>query len=340
MNQFERTDQIICKNRQSSFRKTFPIMFTAIGLSLLFVISACQSGDDVVPEPVEVTQPAGDSIVESNDSPEEQPDDTSVEEPEGDPVEIDQPEVEEASSSDPEIIQTSWGGSAHADTFILDEAGNNNSCARCHAPVVWLPSMEDMPDSCFACKFEVSEPPPLIPESDWVEIECIVCHEVDKKGNVDPQYAWLEIAQIEEYAQVASPTELCQKCHAESDTPGHTFANLSGAHAGYECTDCHDAHDTIASCSSSGCHEDAVSSETGIPGHDQDHVQVSCVACHDAGDMTIDFDEEKGKWLTFAPDSAGGGEMIPYVSHNAVLEASCERCHFADNPWDLTTEIE
>ncbi len=339
MNQIERSIQAVHRNRKISFR-IVSITIAVIVFGLMLGISACQSGADATPDPVESTQSAGETQNEPDDAPANQPADTSDDQPDDTPTEVEQPVVEDTGPSDPQVIQASWQGSSHADTFVLDEQGNNNTCARCHAPMVWLPSLDDMPETCFACKFEVSDPPPLIAESDWVPIECIVCHEVDKGGNVNPEYTWLEIAQIEEYAEVASPTELCQKCHTESETPGHTFANLGGAHTGYECTDCHDAHDTIASCSSNGCHEDVVNPETAIPGHDQDHVQVSCAACHDASDMTIDIDEQSGVWMTFAADPAGGEALIPYVSHNTVLEAPCERCHFADNPWALTTEIE
>jgi hypothetical protein len=335
----QRFNPVILGYQRAISQKTILFMLVVV-FSLLLGVSACQSAGDGTPEP----QEAAASEVESQNDPAEptanQPGETSDDQPDDAPVEVDQPQIEEVGTSDPQLIQTSWGGSAHADTFILDEAGNNNSCARCHAPMVWLPSMDDMPDSCFACKFEVSEPPPLIAESDWVAIECIVCHEVDKKGNVDPQYAWLEIAQIEEYAEVATPTELCGKCHAASEIAGHTFPQLGGAHASYECTDCHDAHDTVASCASSGCHEDVVNPEAAIPGHDQDHVQVTCAACHDAGDMTVDIEDESGRWVTFAPDSAGGEKLIQHVSHNTILEAPCERCHYADNPWGLTGEIE
>lgn len=327
-------------NRYLHLRGILIVCLVIACFIILLGVSACAAP----PTDVGSSTSAAEAAEQSQDqSPAEQQVDTTlpVETENEDLAEDNQaPVAEDTAPASPEMIQEMWSGSTHADTFILDEAGNNNACARCHSPVVWLPSLDDMPETCFACKFEVSDPPPLIAESDWVQIECIVCHEVDKKGNVNPEYAWLEIAQIEEYAEVASPTELCQKCHTESETPGHTFAHLGGAHTGYECTDCHDAHDTIASCSSSGCHEDVVNPETAIPGHDQDHVQVSCAACHDADTMTIDIEEESGIWTTFAPDPVGGEALIQYASHNTVLEAPCERCHFANNPWDLTNEIE
>ena len=326
--------------REAISRKTITIMIVVVSLCLVLGTSACQSAGDSTAESQEAAVSTGETPNEPDEAQSNQPGETSEDQAADDPIEVDQPEVDEASSSDPEIIQTSWGGSAHADTFILDETGNNNTCARCHAPIVWTPSMDDMPESCFACKFEVDDPPPLIAESDWVQIDCSVCHEVDKKGNVAPEYAWLEIAQIGEYAEVAAPSELCQKCHIESGLPGHVVAQVGGAHSGYECTDCHDAHDAAASCTSGGCHEDVLDAAAPIAGHDQDHEKVSCAACHDAGELSVDFDEEQGFWVTFANDPVEADQLIPLVSHNTVLEAPCDRCHYLDNPWGLSTEIE
>ncbi len=334
----KRTIAIFQKLRAVNLRNWLSIR-SGLVLCVLFIgSSACQSSQDVTPsaeQPANVEEQTHDESSEANTNQHDQPDLQEVSESEY-TTNVD--ERPEADTSDPMMIQVSWEGSPHADTFILDEEGNNNSCARCHAPVVWLPSMDDMPESCFACKFEVSEPPPLIPEEAWVTIECNVCHEVDKKGNVAPEYAWLEIAQIEEYAEVATPTELCQKCHIEIGMPGHVVPELGGAHADYECTDCHDAHDTIASCSAVGCHEDVIEPAVPIPGHDADHRLVSCVACHDGGEMELDLDEDLGIWTTFIVDPFREGEKVPLISHITVLQAPCERCHYPDNPWSLSTQ--
>jgi hypothetical protein len=338
MIQFEWFIPVVRGNRKTALRKTISLMIAVIVLGLMLGISACQSGADTTPDPVEANQPTGETQNEPDEAPANQPADNSVDQPDDAPAEVEPPVVEEAVPSDPQAIHASWQGSSHADTFVLDEQGNNNTCARCHAPFVWLPSIDDVPESCLVCKFELTDPPPLIPENDWVAIECIICHEVDKKGNVEPEYVWLEIAQIEEYAEVESATVLCQKCHTEVEIPGHAIPQLGGAHADYECTDCHDAHDALASCSAVGCHEDVIDPATPIPGHDADHELVSCVACHDAGEMEVDLDEDLGIWTTFIVDPYGEGEKVPLVSHNTVLQAPCERCHYPDNPWDLSTQ--
>lgn len=318
--------------------RKLPELGLVLFILLLVSLSACSSSEEIIstantPDQLNEqsqSEPAGDEDAISAGSP--------VPEIAGTQEQVAENNVREPDTSDPEVIKSQWAGGPHSDTFVLDEAGNNNSCARCHAPVVWLPSMEDMPESCFACKFEVSEPPPLIPEEAWVPIECMVCHEIDKQGNVEEGFAWLEIAQIEEYAEVESAAELCQKCHTAIDLPGHQMPSLGGAHLNYLCTDCHDAHDAVASCTSAGCHDGVLDPGVGIAGHDEEHNQVSCVACHDAGNMTVDFNEDNERWMTFSLDHAGG-ESVPLTSHETVLAAPCDRCHYVDNPWNLIVDV-
>jgi len=245
------------------------------------------------------------------------------------------------SEPEPVDIPAAWEASPHANSYVLLDSGHNMTCARCHAPVNWIPSIEDIPDSCLSCKFEIDPPPPKVTEDEWEHIPCKYCHEVDNKGNVNPEVAWLEIAQIGSYADVESNTELCLKCHNEAELPDHAVALVGGAHADYECTDCHDAHNTTASCTASGCHEDVVDPATPIPGHDADHENVACVACHDADGMEVGLDEESGMWTTFAVVVSVDGveSLVPFTSHNTVLEASCDRCHFSGNPWGLSEEV-
>lgn len=252
------------------------------------------------------------------------------------------PAVIEEATPDPALIPEAWQGGPHADAYVVDSGGSNSSCARCHAPVNWIPTMDDMPDSCFACKFEIEPPPPVIAEAEWANIPCEVCHEVDKKGNVEEGYAWLEIAQIGEYAEVASPTEICQKCHAEVDLPEHKAIQLGGAHSDYECTECHDAHDTGATCGETSCHQEALGPDNEIAGHDVDHEEVACVACHDGSDMEVGPPEDGDSgWTTLASiPGEDGTALIAVTSHNVVLEADCDRCHFIGNPWGLSESVE
>jgi hypothetical protein len=145
---------------------------------------------------------------------------------------------------------------------------------------------------------------------------------------VEPGFAWLEIAAIDEYVEVASSTELCVKCHAEVDVPDHQPVLADGPMASFLCTDCHDAHDTAASCTSAGCHDDLLAAAAPAPGHDEDHQAVACVACHDASNLEVGPSEDQGIWIT-----------LPYTSHSIQSEAPCDRCHFANNPWDLAEDV-
>jgi hypothetical protein len=257
------------------------------------------------------------------------------------------PPTEQSGPLDPELIEALWQTSPHANTFITDEAGRNNDCARCHSPINWAPTLKDLPESCFTCKFELDDPPSYIDESKWENIPCMVCHEVDKRGNVQPEYSWLEIAPLGEYSPVGSSTELCMKCHETVNVSEHVAVELGGTHQeeGLVCTDCHDAHELNTSCGTSDCHADVLDPETPIPGHDEDHSEVSCWACHDASGLEIGLDDETGKWVTFAnwtyeTDEISETGKIQYISHTLILEVDCHRCHYEGNPWQLEFEIE
>lgn len=310
---------------------------------LIATVVACQSEatqPEVPTKPEQIQEGPAETVSQApaTESPADKPDPTS-ESPSDDPSpEPTAPPPDEP--VDPDTIQVSWQNGPHADTYVVNSDGENSKCARCHSPINWIPTMDDMPESCFACKFEIDPPPPLVSEAEWEHIQCKVCHPVDRKGNVEAEFAWLEIPVIEEYAEMESPTELCQKCHTESDAPEHEVVQLGGAHSDFVCTDCHNAHDTITSCGAAGCHDEVLPPNDTIPGHDEEHLVTSCVACHDASGLEVGPSEESGIWITFISTSTDGDiKSIPFTSHNTVLEASCERCHFPNNPWELSSEI-
>jgi hypothetical protein len=237
----------------------------------------------------------------------------------------------------PEELRTVWQATGHANTFVVAEDGTNNPCARCHSPVNWTPSMDDMPESCYACKFEIDPPPPFVAEEEWVHVECKVCHR-EKKGNVEPEVAWLEIPQIGEYREVAGPNEVCLQCHQTVEVDGHPGPQLAGAHANMACLDCHDGHSLQAGCSTSGCHPALDGTPPEIPGHDADHASVTCAACHADGEPTVGPDEA-GQWVTWAAAAKPGQDAAAaYTAHNTVKPAPCERGHFTDNPWQLSVQ--
>jgi len=237
----------------------------------------------------------------------------------------------------PPSIEESWMSGAHAQTFVVSDDGTNMECTTCHAPYNYLPAMDEIPEGCKTCKFEVSDPDPFVAEEDWVHVDCQVCHQIKKK-EVQPEVVFLEFAAANEYTEVSSTEELCLKCHQTEPSEGHAAVVVAGGHAGMTCTDCHDAHSAQTSCTDAGCHADVIGEEIEIPGHDSAHAKVGCVACHDGQGMTVGPVEEEDLWSTWLSEE-NGDPIRPFASHNLVLEASCDRCHFQDNPWGLTVDL-
>lgn len=246
--------------------------------------------------------------------------------------------------------QQDWQNSAHAASFVVDDQGNNNLCARCHSPKNWMPTLDDIPESCQACKFELTPPPPFIEEGVWENVSCLLCHQADKKGNLQPEVSWLEIPQLDEYASVESHSELCLKCHHTAGIRDHGEVSVGSGHVDLQCTECHSPHSSAATCLTGDCHPDLLSDMDVIPGHDEDHENVSCAACHDSAGWEVGPHPETGIWVTFSPwslvvklegeDTVSQTGTVPFSSHDLGLEVNCARCHFADNPWGLTGSVE
>ena len=323
---------------KKNIKQINPVWLVLIALLLITGVTACQSAEDTVPPVMkedEQEQPVQESPGNSENEPVINPD-----EPASVSVEI------EAETPD---IDGMWHSSPHASAFVVDADRNNNPCARCHAPVNWMPSMDDLPESCFVCKFELEDPPSYIQEENWESIPCKVCHETDKKGEVQPEISWLEIPVLEEYASVETSTELCMKCHEVINVPEHGSVQVGGAHEDYDCVECHDAHGTTASCGTSDCHEDVIEPVSPIAGHDEAHKDVSCAACHDVAGMEVGPSEALGYWTTYfnwtyetpisETETNTETGIVAFTSHDIILEASCERCHFVDNPWGLSDDI-
>jgi hypothetical protein len=233
----------------------------------------------------------------------------------------------------PEMIQTIWDAGPHADTFVVSEDNTNSSCARCHAPLNWAPTKEDIPVSWVENQIDPATSSSYISNAEWKHVSCSSCHaseEAQRQGN----FSWLEIPSLERYSDVETTTQLCQKCHFESPHPGHRALSIDGAHSELLCTDCHDSHDATATCAA--CHEPFAQECESIDTHDKPHSEVTCSACHDAGEPEIQWNEELLAWDTFRPDlmnDLDGYES--YVSHNILLEVDCDRCHSpGDHPWD------
>jgi len=241
------------------------------------------------------------------------------------------------------LLHTAWQKSGHADSFVAESNGQNNECARCHSPWNWLPTLSaDLPMNCTACKFNLPDPEP-IPQAEWKSVGCEVCHRVEGEI-VEPEPAWLNslVAQFETatdpWEPVQSAAELCEKCHRDYGTQ-HAARDLgTSVHQGFDCIQCHDAHSAEASCIAAGCHPDTLQPATPIAGHDKDHANVTCVACHDASGSTVGPAEDK-TWTPLRDASMPGQTgQVPYLSHNLQRTVDCARCHFAGNPWQLQAD--
>lgn len=251
-----------------------------------------------------------------------------------------------AESESPELvaIRQAWESGPHADTYDLGK-GPNTYCARCHSPQNWDPAaVVDPPPNCVSCKFptdqevRVATGNPLVPEQDWQHIGCETCHLV-LQGEVQPELGWPDV-QTGFHETVASATELCEKCHTNTETLRHQRELGEAAHADFSCVDCHDPHSASASCTSAGCHP-AQEARTAVePGHDPAHAAVACVACHDAGGLAVAPSEDGTAWVAWRTTALLGRESEKiYQSHTLQRRVDCTRCHYPGNDWGLDDQI-
>ena len=310
------------------------VCVTLVALQTAFVLSACSPGGNTSPDG---SNNQGNT---NNGSSVGAPTNSAGDSTTGDSTPGDSTTGDSAtgSSTNVDSIPTDWEISAHARTYVVDNKGENSACTLCHSPTNFIPTIDEVPDSCFICKFELSEPPPLTAQDIWEGIPCRICHEPDRKGNIPAEFSWLEVPILEQYAEAATSTDLCVKCHKQVDLPGHKpQSELTNAHADILCTDCHNAHNLEASCSTGGCHDDILDSGSSIAGHDDDHQNVSCIACHQAGGLASGMSDDSGIWIPLISITSvsGAAELVPYSSHNIVKESACDSCHFSGNPWSL-----
>jgi hypothetical protein len=237
-------------------------------------------------------------------------------------------------------IWAKWQASPHGNTYDLGK-GPNTFCSRCHSPQNWDPgSKVDAPPNCVSCKFasdatvRIAKSNPLVSQADWRNIGCEICHSMTN-GVATKEIAWFNKAS-NKYEPVANVNALCEKCHADTDVLHHRVNLGKSVHAGYQCTQCHDAHAASASCSSAQCHPKL----TQVSGHDAAHAQVSCAACHDASALQIGPNNTTKIWTTWQTTNIAGMKMInPVVSHNLQKQVDCARCHFKDNAWNLRAPV-
>lgn len=75
-------------------------------------------------------------------------------------------------------------------------------------------------------------------------------------------------------------------------------------------------------------------------GHSDAHTGVACVACHDATGLEVGPVADGSHWITFRiTELLGRTSNEPYQSHNLQRDVDCSRCHYANNPWDLSSGV-
>ncbi|MHB8777156.1 MAG: hypothetical protein ACYC6R_05260 [Anaerolineales bacterium] len=207
----------------------------------------------------------------------------------------------------------------------------------------------------------------LLPQESNENIRCDECHE-SKNGVTSATIAWWN-PETQVHELVPDSNALCLKCHTDFSASIHQANNL--AHQDFKCIDCHDPHSTTASCSNSTCHANIIQIDDQPPAtpsgihpdegnpfcggsschpaatqaaskphsiHGFIHAGVTCVACHDASGLQVGPDPNEGLWVAWRMVVDGGGSPSePYASHSIQLKVDCMRCHFSNNPWNLST---
>ncbi len=199
-------------------------------------------------------------------------------------------------------------------------------------------------------------------------VPCKDCHQAVAGNIIGTQIAWWDAA-AQRYESVADVSTLCQKCHQQPEPTLQPTDAKAAMHGNYPCTACHDPHTTVASCTNSGCHANVRQTNDMPPatpagGHPQlgnpfcggrnchpaataaamqprsvhgaAHINVSCEACHAAGDLTPGPGKDGGQWVIWQGSTASpGATPASYFPHVIQLDVDCQRCHFANNPWGL-----
>ena len=272
-------------------------------------------------------------------------------------VVVEPTEVPPEPYADQSAYHDAWESGPHS-TYDVGR-GPNDWCARCHSPQNWNPEATvGTPPNCVSCKFPgqdmtVGDGNVLIEEEDWFAIPCETCHVM--VDGFATEMAYLNPISME-YKEVSNSTELCEQCHVT--TTGNAFGSavdhkitLGGsAHLNYGgfigdvapptfCADCHDPHTTEPK-ACVDCHAEDINTAEhagGMYGVMKD--TVTCMACHDASgaDVGPDPSEDSDLWVPQVTTMGRGGpSTAAIVSHSIVFTVACDRCHYADNAWELT----
>jgi hypothetical protein len=238
--------------------------------------------------------------------------------------------VRTASPAELNQARAEWENSAHSDTFD-DGMGANTTCAKCKSPSNYDPSQNVAAQfalDCASCKRVPGQPRPEltggepVSQANWRDISCEICHKpAGSSYDVNVSF-WDQSSGT--YLEIESTTQLCAHCHEGQ----HGFEvveeqNQSQVHKGLLCTDCHGSHGERSACTD--CHDP--SAGAGAPEHAR-HTDVNCTACHDAGGLSI--------WYDNVPNSIHLNQYITrrfahtltsWPSHNLSKSVNCLRCH-------------
>ncbi len=204
--------------------------------------------------------------------------------------------------------------------------------------------------------------------SNVAAVPCRDCHQENAGAVIGSQISWWDAA-AQTYESVTDVNALCKKCHQQPKPAPQSADENAAMHSTYPCTACHDPHTTAASCTNSGCHATVRQTNDMPPatpsvGHGQAgnpfcggrnchpaataaamqprsvhgaaHVNVTCQACHAAGDLTAGPGPNGGPWVIWqASTSTENTTQEPYFPHAVELQVDCQRCHFTNNSWGL-----
>jgi hypothetical protein len=195
---------------------------------------------------------------------------------------------------------------------------------------------------------------------------CENCHGTSER--IGKQLNWLNPTNGHTEV-VSTPTELCLKCHPEQRSKSDSQSQVISPHADQDCTGCHNAHSTQASCTNSVCHTDIQTifyakivrpephPTEGDPNsymcggtachtfakqiasapiyHQPIHNHVPCYVCHDSIGMAVGKADDQTWFTVGQTDNGNSSSSHMVVSHSIGLEVECGKCHFVDNPWGL-----
>lgn len=140
----------------------------------------------------------------------------------------------------------------------------------------------------------------------------------------------------------------CMNCHSiKMDAKPAEALNHPPSRTNEDCVLCHpnawgDHDRTIQEAGNDDCGSchvelvDQTKKEELSQAHSVLHMNVSCVACHDALNLEVGLYETNQMMITFrTTELLGRQNTKPYQSHSLQREVDCGRCHYSGNPWNI-----